>query len=1181
MLFGIGRARFDRLVVMDADLSHPPERIADLLHGLDGDCDMVVGSRYTPAGVVDRAWSPWRFLASRVATALARPLTSCSDPMAGFFAIDRRALPESDALRPVGYKIGLELMVRGRLRVREVPIDFQDRNLGSSKMSWRQQLDFLRHLYRLYAFRHGGPVRLLCFGFVGASGFVIDVACYLGLQWAGVEHRLARLFSFLPAVTWNWLLNRRLTFAERPREPRMHQWTKFVASSLVGLIANVGSYAVLTSLVGFFDRYRLLALVAGVGLGGAVNFLLATVFVYRRHRAPGPGPSPRRGSDPDPGPGPSPGPGPGPGAVTVLGTQMATTKSPRPKRRERRAAARAAARATSRAGGGSPEAGGADPPGPPGPGGTGGNGRAFAGLSRHVVAGVATLAVLVAASYFPALSGGFVWDDIILTDEPVIRAWRALGASGSRRRTSGRKGTTGRSSTPRSGWRKSCGGSPRSATTSSTCCCTSSTVLLVWRLVRRLEVPGAWAVAAVFAVHPLHVESVAWVIERKDLLSALFYLSAVLAWIRFDEAPHPARYGLALVLFTAGLLSKSIVVTLPAALLIWHWWQRGRVTGNDALRLAPLFVIGLCITAADLAFYTSREPLALGYSLAERPLIAARALWFYTGKLLWPTDLAVIYPRWDIRVGDLFGWLYVAAAAGLAGLLWAARHRIGRGPLAGAAYFAVTLSPVLGFVDYGYMQFSFVADRFQYLAGIGVMAVLVGGATHGANRLSGGLRIGAMGGLAVALVLLGTLTWRQAGIYRDPITFFSHIVSHNPEARDAHLNLGSALLQEDRVEEGHAASLVAVAQRPGFAGGHDNLGRALLLMGRFDEAERHLSRALELDPRKLTAQQNTAELRRKQGRFDEAIEWFRKVTAKEATNALAHAGLGAALYDAKRYEEAIESIDRALALEPELPQARSLLGMAGQALKFLGRREEAERRFRQTAEMDPGDPSPLVDLAALRIAERRFDEADEILRRALALAPDNTAALQNVAEGLRKRGRLDEAIESYRAVLAIDPDFAMAHAGIGDALFRLERYEEALESLGRSVSLHPHPPTATARLILMGKASRALGRAEAAVEHFERAVETDPRNPEALDHLALTRFEEKRYEEALDLYRTMLEVRPDSARTHSNLGSTNYHLGRPEEASRSFERALELNPDLPAARTGLDELREAPGRSGE
>ena len=304
VLFGIEAARFDRLVVMDADLSHPPERIADLLHVLDDrDCDMVVGSRYAPEASVDRAWSRWRHLNSRAATVLARPLASCSDPMSGFFAIDRRSLPDPRTLRPVGYKIGLELMVRGRLRVREVPIDFRDRNLGSSKMTWRQQLDYLRHLYRLYVFRHGGPVRLLSFGLVGASGFVVDVACYLALQGAGAEHRLARLVSFWPAVTWNWLLNRRLTFGDRPREPRARQWTRFVACSLVGLGANVGGYLVLTSHVGFFDRYRLLALVVGVGLGGVLNFLLATLYVYRRNRERGTGPERAKGGRPEGEPG--------------------------------------------------------------------------------------------------------------------------------------------------------------------------------------------------------------------------------------------------------------------------------------------------------------------------------------------------------------------------------------------------------------------------------------------------------------------------------------------------------------------------------------------------------------------------------------------------------------------------------------------------------------------------------------------------------------------------------------------------------------------------------------------------------------------------------------------------------------------------------------------------------------
>ena len=280
---GIRLCRFDRLVVMDADLSHPPERIADLLAALHGDCDMAVGSRYAPGGVIDRSWSPWRLLNSRVATWLALPLVTCSDPMAGFFATDRRLLPDLQRLQPIGYKIALELMVRGNLRVRELPIDFRDRSLGSSKMNRRQQLNYLRHLCRLYRFKFGGTARVLCFGLVGAGGLAIDVAGYLGLQWIGLEHRLARFLSFWPAVTWNWRLNRSLTFGERHREPRVRQWGKFVASSLVGLGLNVGGYTILTSFVDFFAARRLPALLMGVLLGTLANFLLANFYVYRRN----------------------------------------------------------------------------------------------------------------------------------------------------------------------------------------------------------------------------------------------------------------------------------------------------------------------------------------------------------------------------------------------------------------------------------------------------------------------------------------------------------------------------------------------------------------------------------------------------------------------------------------------------------------------------------------------------------------------------------------------------------------------------------------------------------------------------------------------------------------------------------------------------------------------------------
>ncbi len=549
-------------------------------------------------------------------------------------------------------------------------------------------------------------------------------------------------------------------------------------------------------------------------------------------------------------------------------------------------------------------------------------GKGPAAFMRHGVAAILGLVSLVAVAYFPALSGGFIWDDIIFSEEPTIRQWSGLSSIWFSPTDIQREGhywpvvyTTF--------WleHKLWGFSPFGYHLVNVLLHTVN-VVLVWRLMQRLAVPGALAIAAVFAVHPLHVESVAWIIERKDLLSALFYLSAVLMWIRFTEAPHPWRYSAALVLFTAGMLSKSIVVTLPAALLIWHWWQHGRIAAKDLLRLAPFFLVGFAITLADLAYYTSREPLALDYSAIERILIAARALWFYVDKLLWPVDLIVIYPLWEIRADHLFGWVYVAAAAALGAALWHLRHRLGRGPLAAALFFVVTLSPVLGFVDYGYMQFSLVADRFQYLAGIGPMAVLLGGAVGGVNRLPDVWRRIAVGVFIAVLAVLGTLTWQQSRIYRDGITFFSYIVSHNPAARDAHLNLGNALFKADRIQEGYAATLVEAGQRPHSTKVYAHLGYALLLMNRLDEAAVRLARALEIDSKNPQALDSLAMVRFRQRRYDEALTLYQSMMEVQPDNAQTHSNLGSTLYHLGRLEDALASFESALALDPGLEIAR-------------------------------------------------------------------------------------------------------------------------------------------------------------------------------------------------------------------------------------------------------------------
>lgn len=305
--------------------------------------------------------------------------------------------------------------------------------------------------------------------------------------------------------------------------------------------------------------------------------------------------------------------------------------------------------------------------------------RFFNAFSRRDQLAALALGLLAGICYLPAmLWGGLIWDDFIWFQSRAVLEWSGLGAIWSWPSRIYREGHYW-PLTYTTFWleHKIWGLEPAGYHIVNVVLHLLNS-LLVWRVLLRLAVPGAWVVAVVFAIHPLQVESVAWIIERKDVLSGLFYLAAVLVWLRFLDQPRPWRYGLALLLFAAGLLSKSMVVTLPVALLIVQWWKEGCITIRDLRRLAPFFLTALLITALDLYSVGSRHG-SLDYSLPERMLIAAQALWFYAGRLAWPIDLAVIYPLWDISLGDPWDWLYLAGAATLAATLWFMRHRIGRG----------------------------------------------------------------------------------------------------------------------------------------------------------------------------------------------------------------------------------------------------------------------------------------------------------------------------------------------------------------------------------------------------------------------------------------------------------------------------------------------------------------------
>lgn len=283
VLNGLRLARGNVLVVMDADLSHPPEKIPELVAALhDADVDFVIGSRYVPGAGTDEKWGWFRWLNSKVATLLARPFTSAADPMAGFFAIRRTTFDAAAPLDPIGYKIGLELIVKCNCEhIREVPIHFADRKLGESKLTFREQINYLRHLRRLANHKFGGWARLAQFIGVGASGMVVDLTTYAGLL-AWLPLSLAGGLAIWIAMTWNFLLNRWITFSYARDESAVQQYVRFCLSCLTGAIVNGVTRVGLAITVDWFALHPVIAAAVGVVAGTGFNFVLSQRWAFGR-----------------------------------------------------------------------------------------------------------------------------------------------------------------------------------------------------------------------------------------------------------------------------------------------------------------------------------------------------------------------------------------------------------------------------------------------------------------------------------------------------------------------------------------------------------------------------------------------------------------------------------------------------------------------------------------------------------------------------------------------------------------------------------------------------------------------------------------------------------------------------------------------------------------------------------
>ncbi|MCP3981953.1 MAG: tetratricopeptide repeat protein [bacterium] len=603
------------------------------------------------------------------------------------------------------------------------------------------------------------------------------------------------------------------------------------------------------------------------------------------------------------------------------------------------------------------------------------------GLSRNER--LAALALVVAAfvAYVPAISGGFIWDDDAYVSENVLLhdaggLWRIWTTTESPQYYPMVFTTF---------WLEHLlwGLNPAGYHLVNVAL-HALNALLVALALRRLSVPGAWWVAALFALHPVHVESVAWITERKNVLSASFYLLALLSYLRFEKREARGDYLAAIGLFVGALLSKTVTSSLPVVILMLGFWRRGRVGRSEVLRLGPFFLAALALGSVTVLLeqgIVSPVDAEFALSWSQRVVVAAQALLFYAGKLVWPHPLIFNYPRFDI---DPLRWAHaipVLLVVGLVVALVAAWRRGMRGTVVAAAYFAITLFPALGFFDVYPFRYSFVADHFQYLASLGILVLLV----QSALRLSQTKRVPASRWVGTALlVALAILTWNQCRDYRDLETLWRRTLVKNPDSWIAHNNL--ALLHYDGgdLETAFAGFEAALRSNPESAESFVGRGMIHAERGDAEAALRDFEAALQRNPDYPQAFIQRGELYAKLGRPQRVIDDFTRVLVYSDEYVPAYRHRGVAFLRLGRFDDALRDFTRAI----ELGADHDAFNDRGTAYLQLGRVDDSIDDFTTALDMQP--------------------EAHDIRH--------------NRGMALMRGGRPREALSDFGGVLAADPE---------------------------------------------------------------------------------------------------------------------------------------------------------------
>jgi tetratricopeptide (TPR) repeat protein len=561
----------------------------------------------------------------------------------------------------------------------------------------------------------------------------------------------------------------------------------------------------------------------------------------------------------------------------------------------------------------------------------------------------------------------------------------------------------------------------------------AASAVILWGLLRRLRLPAAWLAAALFALHPVEVQSVAWVTELKNVLSLLLCLLATWAWVEFaDERPGAWRYYAVALFFQAlALFAKTTACTLPAALLLILWLQRKPIGLRRLAQIVPFLAMGFGMGLLSM-WWENHHQGAVGEDFAigwmGRVLVASRALWFYLGKLLWPMDLSFSYARWHMDPANPAQYAWLAACV-VAGVVIA---KSGRGLQVAALYYVAMLAPLLGFITEYTFRYTFVADHYQYAASIGPLALAAAGLDKLLVRWGGWKNVV----YACLLLVLGTLTWQHCRTYADSETLWQTTLHLNPESWLAHDNYGMILLRKGDTDGAIQQYGEAIKIKPDFVGAQVNLGYALARRGRFDEAISHYEQAVKLKP----------------------------------DSAEAHNDLGHALVEKGRFDDAIAHYQKAIQFKPDSADAFNNLGAV---YATMGRIDEAISQYQHAIRLRPGFANAHYNLAAELGHKGQIEQSILEFREAIRFKPDLLDARLYLGEALARTGRIDEAIGQYQETLRQKPDFAEARFNLGLALATQGKLDEAIRDFQEVIRLRPDATGARQALALALKGKEA------------------------------------------------------------------------------------------------------------